>query len=150
MNHALTPADIMDLRIWRAANRQSCAFTVARTDVPYIVCSPSDGTLYLNTERGTVASGVSPQALCALLINERLEPGYCARVCDPACTIEEALLDPASRAAAARRAAAGAAHARLAREDAEDRARESRALSARATARLPPPDYSAATLDDFL
>lgn len=123
MTYILTPADVSDLRSWRARNRGSCAFTVPRMNTAYIVCSPSDGTLYLNSPQQdegplTVAGGLSAQAMCALLIAERLEPGFCAQLCDTGLTIEEALRDPLARAQARSRAAAAQAHAKAALIDA--------------------------------
>jgi hypothetical protein len=129
--YRLTPADIADIR---ALRRQGRGFGSPDgngiTDVPYLVCSPSDGTLYLHSRGRGVIGGMRPEVMCALLLAERLEPGFVDRIADPSCTVEEALRSPVDRAAAQERlkAAQAAERARTAAKADENR-RRSRQLT---------------------
>lgn len=108
--YELTAADIMDLRVWRkSAGSLPDGLPLHMYDVAFMVVAPSDGTLCLHSQGKCVAAGLRAEVMCALLYMERLEPGYCASVCDPAITIEEALRTPAMRLEARRAAAARAA-----------------------------------------
>jgi hypothetical protein len=144
--YALTPADITDLRVWRAkGGRIHDGDGPGGRGYPFIVCSPSDGTLYLHSNGYTVAGGLAPHVMCALLHNERIEPGWCDSASDPAIDPTEALRSPVERIAAKRQRDVNAAHARLAREERDEAARR------RATqVHQRPADFATLTLDDLL
>lgn len=137
--HKLTAPDIADLRYWRAKSGTAPDGESDR-GAPFLTCSPSDGALYLHSQGRCVAGTLSAPVMCALLLNERLEPGYCRRVCDPACTIEEALRTPQERREAAQRLSAANAEQRQRQQEQDETAR-------RRASQL---DYSTLELDDLL
>lgn len=147
--YELTAADILDHRVWRSkggmtghggphAEHLSC---------PYIIMSPSDGLIIVWSQGRPVAASYRPEVACAMLWNERLEPGWCEAASDPTLNPEEALLDPLSRREARIRAHTLAANARQRAAEAELAARRRRTqlidpVSVKPTAEL--------TLDDLL
>lgn len=140
--YELTAVDIMDLRLWRARSGSSLDGGPSR-DVPFIVIAPSDGSLYLHSQGRTVAGTLSPQVMCALLHNERLEPGFCDRVARADVTIEQALWTPERRAASIQRRAVLDAQDRQARADQEH-------ARTRRLSQLVPKPSSTLELDDLL
>lgn len=98
--YTLTAADIADLRVWAKSCGTGNEDGFPAVPVPYLVCSSSDGSLHLHSQGRTVASGLRSEVMCALLYNEKLEPGFCRAVCDPTLTILEALNTPAARQSA--------------------------------------------------
>lgn len=104
--HKLTSADIADLRVWRAKGGLTGEDGFERVPFPFLVCSASDGALYLHAGGRTVAGGLRAEVMCALLYMEKLEPGFCEAVSSSALTVEEALRTPLERREAIRRQAA--------------------------------------------
>lgn len=143
--HILTPADIMDLRQWRGSHGVSKdgGFSPASLDVPYLVCSASDGALFLHSQGRCVAGGLSPGVMCALLVNERIERGWVAQVADALLSPEDALRSPAARAEARARIDAIAARDRIATAT-EAAERHRRALH------FKPADHSTLDLSDLV
>lgn len=122
--YELTPADVADLRCWRKT--AGSAPDGSNTGYPFIVVSPSDGKLYLHSLGHCVAGELRPEVMCALLLNERLEPGYCRRIVSPDCTIEEALRTPHERQLALRRRLENSANARAHADEAAELLRRRR------------------------
>lgn len=145
--HTLTPADIMDLRLWSRSGAPLGPDGTTGHHVPCLVVSPSDGTLYLHSGGRTVAGALAPHVMVALLYNERLEPGFCRAVSDPALTVEEALRTPALRLEARTRReqsdALSRAQDRLEAEARREAAIRNRRLST-------PADHASLSLDDLL
>lgn len=147
---SLTPADIALLRA--RMGRLGFVSTSGdwRSPAPFVVYSASDGEFYLHSQGSLVAIGPGPTIL-ACLVSERLEPGYCRRILDPAEPVDYAALSPAQRADRDRQRAADAAWAREQDRLAGDADRERARLVANANARgLSAIGIANLSLDDIL
>lgn len=150
--YTLTAADVMDLRLWRCQGHGALSLDGLPTnvDVPVLCVSPSDGTLYLHAAGRCVAGGCSPQAMTALLWAEALERGFCLRIADPACSIEEALWSPQDRQSAIRRRNAAEASDRARQRAADDLKAEASRRDRAQLSKQSPHDHTTLTLDDLI
>jgi len=152
--YALTAADIIELRIRMA--RAGAAFVIdgePRTVAPFIVWG--GGEYALHAAGACLARSERAEVICALLRNERIEPGYTRALLDAADPCDLLALPPDRRAIEREKRAREAANHR-ARLREHQEAEAARAARNPRTPRpgdldyLPPLDTKNLSLDDLL
>lgn len=141
--HVLTPANVQDLRDsirWRVSNGRDDTWT--DPGVAYIIWGPADGHYILRAYGRPMAASHDIAVLAACLRAERAEPGFIARILDPATDCRTASLSPDLAAAERRRLAALAAEVRS-RASLDAELKRTRAVNRRV-------DVSKIELDDLL
>lgn len=141
--YTLTEADLMDLRVRMKypgfVRDGSEGVMLAAPWLTYLLASHE---YVVHSQGFVVAVTPSDDVACWLLRNERIEPGYCRAILDPACDVTVALQSPEARAAHIRARNAEAATQRLQRQEAEEAARRRRT-------RLQPLDASNLSIEDL-
>lgn len=120
----LTPEIILTLRA--SVRHRSSDGTNDRLGVPFMVAIPSEGTFSLHAYGTCVAVHADPRVLGALMLSERIEPGFIRWVLDSKDPPDLAGLNPLERARQRSALAAESARRRQAALDQADAEREAR------------------------
>lgn len=139
----LTPELVLTLRA--SVRHRSSDGTNDRLGTPFMVAIPSEGTFALHAYGTCVAVHADPRVLGALMLSERIEPGFIRWVLDSKDPPDLAMLNPLERARQRSALAAESARRRQAALDQAEAEREARSRFRYVP--VTPPD--ALTLDDL-